>query len=134
MYVDNLPQGSTFNRGRQEVDRWVFTPADFGVTELNLSSDYSGEFSIEVTAVAAGASRQRSLVITVQDNENTTSLSTASSTTLTVTVTRETSTFASTTNVTVTKETSTFASTTTPTNDSEGLYTHWVFKKRIELL
>ena len=71
VYVDNIPEGSTFNRGTQEQDRWVFTADDFGVVELNLSSEFSGELTVEVTAVAAGVSTQKALVIFVESGNNT---------------------------------------------------------------
>ncbi len=66
--IDNVPPNVTFNRGMRVQDIWVFTPADFGVVELSLPSDYSGELSIEITAMAAGVSRQRSLIIIVDGN------------------------------------------------------------------
>ena len=70
VYVDNIPEGSTFNRGRREQDRWVFTAEDFGIVELNLPSEFSGELTVEVTAVAAGVSRQKALVISVESGSN----------------------------------------------------------------
>ena len=66
VYLDNIPEGSTLSRGTQEQDRWVFTTDDFGIVELNLPSEFSGELTVEVTAVAAGASRQKALVISVE--------------------------------------------------------------------
>jgi hypothetical protein len=62
VYVDNVPSGSSFNLGRQEGSRWIFTPEEFGEVELSLPPAFSGRLDVEVTAVAAGASRQRTLV------------------------------------------------------------------------
>ncbi len=66
VYVDNVPMGSSFNRGRREGDRWTFTPQDFGEVELTLPPGFSGLLEVDITAVAADASRQRSLVINIQ--------------------------------------------------------------------
>ena len=70
VYMDNIPEGSTFSRGRRVQDRWVFTADDFGIVELNLPSEFSGELTVEVTAVAAGVSRQKALVIFVESGSN----------------------------------------------------------------
>lgn len=66
IYVDDLPSGSSFNRGRREGERWIFTPQEFGQVELELPEGFSGRLNVEITAIAAGASRQRNLVIDVQ--------------------------------------------------------------------
>lgn len=90
VYVDNLPSGSNFSRGRQERDRWIFTPADFGVVELELPSDFSGRFTLEITAVADGTSRRRSLVVNIQSTVNATDAVTTGETTLSMATTEET--------------------------------------------
>ena len=72
VYVDNLPSGGSFNRGRQEGDRWIFTPADFGEVELELPPEFSGRLNLMITAVANGTSRQRSLVVDIQSTMTTT--------------------------------------------------------------
>lgn len=74
IYVDNIPIGSNFNRGRQEGGRWIFTPEDFGEVELKLPPGFSGNLSVDITAVAAGAIRQRSLIIDVQPVVSTTTV------------------------------------------------------------
>lgn len=85
VYVDNLPSGSRFNRGRPEGDRWIFTPADFGDVELELPPGFSGRLDLVITAVADGTSRRRSLVVDIQSN--TTDVVTTGQTTM---ITRET--------------------------------------------
>lgn len=72
MYLDYVPIGSRFSRGSQVGDRWIFTPQDFGVVELNLPVDTSGRFDLEITAVASGASRRRSLILDILSVRNTT--------------------------------------------------------------
>lgn len=72
VYVDNIPTGASFNRGRQEGDRWVFTPQDFGEVELRLPMGFTGSLEVNITAVVAGTRRQRSLIIEVQPIDMTT--------------------------------------------------------------
>ena len=87
--VENVPVGSTFSTGTRNGSRWVFTPEDFGEVELSLPKDYSGTFSLEITAVTQAASRRRSLVINVESNSTTTA---ETNTTTTTEITTETST------------------------------------------
>lgn len=69
--LENVPEGSNFSRGRQEGDRWIFMPQDFGEVQLELPPGYSGMLNLQITAVANGASRQRSLLINVHSTIDT---------------------------------------------------------------
>lgn len=72
VYVDNLPAGSSFNTGRRDGDRWIFTPQEFGEVQLDLPPGFSGRLDVMITASASGASRQRPLVIEIRSIVNTT--------------------------------------------------------------
>lgn len=90
VYVDNLPSGGNFSRGRKEGDRWIFTPADFGEVELELPPHFSGRLDLEITAVADGTSRRRSLVVDIQSTVNTTDVVTTGVTGGTLAITEDT--------------------------------------------
>ncbi len=72
VFVNGVPMGSGFSMGRQDGERWVFAPQDFGEVELNLPPGTSGRLVLEITAIADGASRHRSLVIYIPSNDTTT--------------------------------------------------------------
>ena len=72
MYLDDVPVGSRFSHGSQVGDRWIFTPQEFGLVELNLPLDTSGRFDLQITAVANGASRSRPLILDITSIRNTT--------------------------------------------------------------
>lgn len=83
VYVENVPSGANFSRGRQEGDRWIFAPENFGEVELELPPDFSGRLDLEIIAVADGTSRRRSLVVAILSSDNTTGVATAGETTVT---------------------------------------------------
>ncbi len=83
VYVDNIPTGSTFSRGSQEGNRWIFTPLEFGEVQLDLPPGFSGMLNLEITAVTPGASRQRLLIINIQSISNATEAVTSETPTMT---------------------------------------------------
>ena len=59
--IENLPEGSTFNKGTVNNNGWVFNSSDFGEVHLLLPNGFSGSVQLEATAVYLEASKRGSL-------------------------------------------------------------------------